>query len=292
MSASTSGLNLSFSLEVPRSLQPQKHRPPSPHSPPEDSRRVRLDLPQHRPEVRRRGQGIVGVPILVPVLEIQRPFAVGLRIPDSGDIGLDPDGLVLPMGSLLEERDGHSLGDISDADLVLGVLGDQIHDEAVEMGFGGYPDGVWNGHWIFWVSLLELLAIRLRRWDRGSQGEGYFCRPWLNTDTGVGIAFMTSDLNHAVQICPISGMASGLRRPRPLPDLHLWLWGFGLVGIPLWELENRRWSMGAILPSSGCSTWPDRGTVPISGKSPGVFSGHPEDGLRGGGGRMVIRCSL
>ena len=48
-------------------------------SAPEDPRRVGLDFPQHRPEVRRRGQGIVGVPFPVPVLEILRPGGVGLR---------------------------------------------------------------------------------------------------------------------------------------------------------------------------------------------------------------------
>ena len=87
--------------------------------------------------------------MLVPVIE--RPGSVRLAVPDSGDIGLDPDGLVLPMGPLLENRDGHSLGDVSNADLVLGMLGDKIDDVAVEMGLGFSPDVVWNGHGRFLV---------------------------------------------------------------------------------------------------------------------------------------------
>lgn len=86
------------------------------------------------------------MPFLVPVLEIQRPFAVGLRILDFGDVGLGPDGLVLPTRPQLEQGDGHSLGDISDANLVLDVLGNQICDVLVEMGLGFGSDGIWNGH--------------------------------------------------------------------------------------------------------------------------------------------------
>ena len=106
-----------FSLKVPAAfspktkairLQPQSHRAPSA---PEDPRRVCLDLPQHRPEVRRRGQGIVGVsfPVLVPA--IQRPGFISLAVPDPGDVGLGPDGFVLPTRPLLEERNGEGMGD-------------------------------------------------------------------------------------------------------------------------------------------------------------------------------------
>ena len=115
-------------------------------SAPENPSRVGLDLLKHHPEVGRRRQGIVDVPFLVPVLEIQRPFAVSLAVPDSGHVGLDPDGLVLPARPLLEERDGHSLGYISDANLVLDMLGNQAYAILVEMGFGLVSDGIWNGH--------------------------------------------------------------------------------------------------------------------------------------------------
>lgn len=119
--------------------------PPRP-SAPEDPRRVCLDLPQDLPEVRRRGQGIVDMPFVVPVPVMQRPGAVCLVIPDPGYVGFGPDGLVLPVWPLLEQGDGHCLGDVGDADLVLGVRGHQIHDVPVEMGLGGGSDGVWNRH--------------------------------------------------------------------------------------------------------------------------------------------------
>ena len=115
-------------------------------SAPENPSRIGLDLLKHHPEVGRRRKGLVDVPFLVPVLEIQRPFAVSLAVPDSGDVGLDPDGLVLPARPLLEQGDGHSLGDVSDADLVLDMLGDQANAILVEMGFGFCSDGIWNGH--------------------------------------------------------------------------------------------------------------------------------------------------
>lgn len=93
-------------------------------SAPENPSRVGLDFTKNPPEVGSRGQGLVGVPFLVPVLEIQRPFAICLAVPDSGDVGLGPAGLVLPTWPQLEQGDGHSLGDVSDADLVLDMLGD------------------------------------------------------------------------------------------------------------------------------------------------------------------------
>jgi len=66
---------------------PPLHPASSPRpSAPEDPRRVCLDLPQHLPEVRRRGQGIVGVPFSVLVSAIQRPGSVGLAVPNPGDI--------------------------------------------------------------------------------------------------------------------------------------------------------------------------------------------------------------
>lgn len=85
------------------------------------------------------------MPFLVPVLEIQRPFAVSLAVSDSGHVGLGPDGLVLPTWPQLEQGYGHSLGDIADTDLVLDMLGDQTHAILVEMGFGFGSDGIWNG---------------------------------------------------------------------------------------------------------------------------------------------------
>lgn len=94
--------------------------------------------------------------MLVPVIE--RPCSVCLAVPDPSDVGLGPDGFVLPIGPLLEERDGHSLGDISDADLVLDVPRDQAHAIMVEMGLGGCPDGVWNGHGDSGVPRLVLMG--------------------------------------------------------------------------------------------------------------------------------------
>ena len=91
------------------------------------------------------------MPFVVPVSAIQRPGSVCLVEPDPGDVGLGPDGLILPIGSLLEECDGHSVGDVSDADLVLSVRRDQIQDVAVEVGLGFSPDVVWNGHGQFLV---------------------------------------------------------------------------------------------------------------------------------------------
>lgn len=102
---------------------PSASKAPRP-SPPENPSRVGLDLLKHHPEVGGRWQGLVDVPFLVPVLEIQRPFAVCLAVPDSGDVGLGPDAFVLPARPLLEQGDGHSLGYISDANLVLDALGD------------------------------------------------------------------------------------------------------------------------------------------------------------------------
>lgn len=115
-------------------------------SSPENPSRVGLDLLKHHPEVGRREQGFVDVPFLVPVLEIQRPFAVCFAVPDSGDVGLGPADLVLPTWPQLEQGDGHSLGDVSDANLFLDVLGNQTHAILVKMGLGFGSDGIWNGH--------------------------------------------------------------------------------------------------------------------------------------------------
>lgn len=163
-----------------------------------DPRRVCLSLPPHRPEVGRRGQGIVGVPFSVLVSAIQRPGSVGLAVPDSGHVGLRPAGLVLPIEPLFEQRDGHSIGEVSAAELVLDVPRNPIHEEPVEMGLGGSPDGVWNGYGGLRGSLICIDGTRVGFGGGESQ--------WgLNSDTGARIA---PDLNHMVRIFPISGIVA------------------------------------------------------------------------------------
>ena len=88
------GVAIPFRLNVPPPLQPPSHAPSAPEYP----RWVCLDLPQDLPEVRRWGQGIVGVPFPVLVPTTQRPFAI----------------------RLLEQGDGHSLG--YDADVRIGHI--------------------------------------------------------------------------------------------------------------------------------------------------------------------------
>lgn len=95
---------------------------------------------------------------IVPVLEVQHPCSDCLAVPNPGDIGLDPDGLVLEIWPLLEERDGHSLGYISDVDLVLDIPRDRVHAIPVEMGLGFSPDGVWDGHRDSGVPCLALMG--------------------------------------------------------------------------------------------------------------------------------------
>ena len=91
------------------------------------------------------GEMGINLPFLVLVPAIQRPFAVSLAVPNSGDVEFRPEALVFPIGPLLEGGDGHSLGDLPDADLVLDVLGAKAHAIPVEMGLGFSPDVVWNG---------------------------------------------------------------------------------------------------------------------------------------------------
>lgn len=107
--------------------------------------------------------------MLVPA--IQRPCSVCLAVPDPGDVGLGPDGLVLEIWPLLEERDGHSIGDVSDADLVLDVFGDPGCDVLVEMGLGFGPDGIWYGHGVSCV-FLEAGVDRTRVGFGGGEGQG------------------------------------------------------------------------------------------------------------------------
>ena len=145
-------------------------------SAPENPSRIGLDHLKHHPEVGGRRQGLVDVPFLVPVLEKQRPFAVSLAVPDSGDFGLGPDGLVFPARPLLEQGDGHSLGDISDANLVLDVLGNQAHAILVEMGFGLGSDGIWNGHCA--PEKVSTVRVGFGGWE---------CQGGLNFDAGVEI---------------------------------------------------------------------------------------------------------
>lgn len=95
---------------------------------------------------------------VVPVPVMQRPGAVCLAVPGPDDVELRPDGLVLEIWPLLEERDDDSLGDIPDANLVLDVLGNQAYAVSVEMGFGSCPDGVWNGHWDSGIPSLALIG--------------------------------------------------------------------------------------------------------------------------------------
>lgn len=94
--------------------------------------------------------------MLVPVIE--RPGSVCLVVPDPGYVGFGPDALVLEIWALLGERDGHSLGDVSDADLGLGGPGDEVDDIAVKMGFDGCPDVVWTGYGDSGVPSLALIG--------------------------------------------------------------------------------------------------------------------------------------
>ena len=64
------------------------------------------------------------------------------------------------MGSLLEKGDGHSLDDVPDANLVLGMLRDQAHAIAVQMGLGFCPDCVGYGH----MDLRGILRGRVGVW--------------------------------------------------------------------------------------------------------------------------------
>ena len=135
-------------------------------SAPENPSRVGLDLLKYHSEVSGRRQGLVDVPFLVPVLEIQRPGFICLAVSGLGHVGLGPDGFVLPMGPLFEQGDGHSSGDVSDADLVSGVLRDKVYAIAVQMGLGFGPDCVGYGH----TGLRGIWGDRVGVWGGESQG--------------------------------------------------------------------------------------------------------------------------
>lgn len=68
-------------------------------------------------------------------------------------------GVAATQDGLLTGRDGHSLDDMPDADIVLGMLRDQAHAIPVQMGLGFSPDVVWNGHGVCDFLGLTLMVL-------------------------------------------------------------------------------------------------------------------------------------